>query len=144
VYRYVLEVQNEELVMLDKEVEFARNYLELQQIRFGDKLSYALDIDASVEGMIPPLALQLLLENVLKHNGASHDNPLRVSIYIEDGMLVVKNNRQKRNGREAPSGIGLANIRERYRFFTDKQVEIEEKQGFFIASLPLISKLDTA
>ncbi len=139
VYRYVLDVQNEELVSLDREIAFAKSYLELQKIRFGDKLNFNVDVEADAAVFIPPLALQLLLENALKHNKATRDNPLQIDISRKGALLVVNNNLQKRDTEEPPSGIGLTNIRERYRFFTEIPVDIQQSVGHFTANLPLIS-----
>jgi sensor histidine kinase YesM len=138
VYRYVLDVQNEELVTLDEEIAFAKSYLELQKIRFGDKLNFNVNVAPDATVFIPPLALQLLLENALKHNKATRESPLHIHISRKGEQLVVGNNLQKREAEEPPSGIGLTNIRERYRFFTEVPVDIRETPEHFTASLPLI------
>jgi LytS/YehU family sensor histidine kinase len=144
VYRYVLDVQQEELVSLDREIAFAKSYLELQKIRFGDKLNYYVDVAPDSSVFIPPLALQLLLENALKHNKATRDSPLQIDISRKDDVLEVNNNLQKRSDDAPPSGIGLANIRERYRFFTEIPVGIHQHNGTFSAVLPLISNIARA
>lgn len=144
VYRYVLDVQHEELVSLDREIAFAKSYLELQKIRFGDKLNYHVDVSPDSSVFIPPLALQLLLENALKHNKATRESPLQIDISRKGDVLEVRNNLQKRSDDAPPSGIGLSNIRERYRFFTEAPVGIQELNGTFAAELPLISNLARA
>lgn len=144
VYRYVLDVQQEELVSLDREISFAKSYLELQKIRFGEKLDIHLDVQEDAKVFIPPLALQLLLENALKHNKATRETPLRIDISREDGFLRVSNNLQKRGVDEPASGIGLANIRDRYRFFTEVPMRTTVSNDAFTAHLPLISNFESA
>lgn len=138
VYRYVLDIQDEKLVDLNKELKFATDYLELQTIRFGDKLQYEIDVDNPADFVIPPLSLQLLLENAVKHNTATAKSPLRIEIVKSGGRLIVRNNLQKRHSPGEISGIGLNNITERYRFFTDEEVQISEEEGSFSVSIPLL------
>ncbi|NEN22686.1 histidine kinase [Cryomorpha ignava] len=139
IYRYVLDVQDERIVSLNDELKFAKNYLELQKIRFGDKLRYEIEVDTSVNLLIPPLSLQLLLENAVKHNTATAKSPLLIEVVKSDNRLMVRNNLQKRDFPGEVSGIGLNNITERYRFFTDEEVEISEKDGYFSVSIPLLN-----
>ncbi|MEP0713810.1 MAG: histidine kinase, partial [Algoriphagus sp.] len=90
IYRYVLEAQKEQLIEVSKEVEFARNYLELQKIRFDESLQYTIEID-STAGFLPPLSLQLLLENAIKHNIASEEKPLLIHISRKENELWISN-----------------------------------------------------
>lgn len=138
VYRYVLDVQDEKLVNLKDELKFARNYLDLQKLRFGDKLQYSAEVDETDEFVIPPLSLQLLLENAVKHNSATVQNPLVIEIVKQGDRLVVKNNLQMREQRGTSSGIGLNNITERYRFFTSQVVRVSNDGGYFSVSIPLL------
>ncbi|MGE5497517.1 MAG: sensor histidine kinase, partial [Syntrophothermus sp.] len=86
VYRYILEVIDKQVVTLNEELEFARSYLFLQQIRFGSALKTEITISADkLEYFVPPLSIQLLLENALKHNKASADLPLIIRIYDDGG-----------------------------------------------------------
>lgn len=139
VYRYVLDVQNEELVTLADELEFAHTYLDLHEIRFGNKFKYQIETYGEDEVRIPPLTLQLLIENVIKHNRATTSEPLDISISRKDMKLEVTNKLQPRISDGPDSGIGLKNIRERYRFFTDAEVAISNGSGSFLVSIPLIS-----
>jgi sensor histidine kinase YesM len=137
VYRYVLDTRERELVSLSEEVAFLTSYIYLQQIRFGEKLQVHLKIDA--EGMVAPLALQMLIENAIKHNIVSEDDPLTIRIYTDEGYLVVENNLQKKLISAEPSvGIGLENICNRYKFLSNKQVEVTEASNIFKVRLPLI------
>lgn len=139
IYRYVLEVQQEELVTLEKEIEFASNYLSLQKVRFGDSLKYDIPEVKEHAGFLPPLSLQLLLENAIKHNVASRQNPLHIAISIVDGSVLVQNNIQlKSSGLEESTGIGLANIRRRYDLLSSENLEIMDKDKMFIVKLPIL------
>jgi sensor histidine kinase YesM len=139
IYRYVLDVQFEELVTLDEELAFAKNYLELQELRFGTKLSYIINIEDSANFSLPPLTLQLLLENAIKHNAATKEKPLVISIKQEGNELKVVNTFSPRTTQPGESGIGLKNIKERYGFMTDRMVVIEKNEALFEVSLPLLT-----
>lgn len=138
VYRYVLEVRNKELVPLEDELKFVESYLFLQQIRFGDKLKIENSI-MGVSGLIPPLALQILVENAIKHNVISEDDPLTIRLYLQDNQMIVENNLQKKTRlTEGSTGIGLDNISKRYEFLSNQKIEISETDSSFIVRLPLI------
>jgi sensor histidine kinase YesM len=139
IYRYVLDVQYEEIVPLDQELAFAKNYLELQELRFGTKLSYVIKVNESVKYALPPLTLQLLLENAIKHNTATKDKPLIISITQENNQLKVTNTFNPRATEPEESGIGLKNIKERYGFLTDREVVIEKNEALFEVNLPLLT-----
>jgi len=139
VYRYVLEVRNKELVLLAEELKFVESYLFLQQIRFGDKLKVENNL-VGVDGLIPPLALQILVENAIKHNVISEDDPLTIKIFMQDNYIVVENNLQKKALlTEGSTGIGLDNITKRYEFLSDQKIVIEQTPASFIVKLPLLS-----
>lgn len=139
IYRYVLEVQQEKLVKLSSELEFAENFLSLQKIRFEEGLQYQINVNPKTDFYLPPLSLQMLLENAIKHNIASMANPLHVEILLEGNQLIVKNNLQLKSSlSEESTGIGLSNIRKRYELLNDEPVLIEETNDFFIVKLPLL------
>jgi len=139
IYRYVLDVQYQELVTLDEELAFAKNYLELQELRFGTKLSYIINVEDSANFSLPPLTLQLLLENAIKHNAATKEKPLVISIKQEGNELKVVNTSSPRETQPGESGIGLKNIKERYGFMTDRMIVIEKNESLFEVSLPLLT-----
>jgi LytS/YehU family sensor histidine kinase len=139
IYRYVLDVQYEELVSVQKELEFAENYLALQEIRFGDGLKYDISIDRHTSGFLPPLSLQLLLENAIKHNEASKAKPLLVALFIDNESLIVKNNLQPKKGvPEESTGIGLANIEKRYALLSTENISVQDQNGYFEVRLPIL------
>jgi sensor histidine kinase YesM len=137
VYRYLLETRDKEIVSLEEEKQFLQSYLFLQQIRFGQKLK----LDISLEGkssMVPPLVLQMLVENAIKHNVISEEHPLHIRIYINSDFIVVENNLQKKELLATDSqGIGLDNICKRYEFLTDKKVEVIVDKNFKVR-LPML------
>lgn len=137
VYRYVLDTRDKEVVSLDEERKFIDSYLFLEQIRFGSKLNLQVELEG-VKSMVAPLVLQMLIENAIKHNIVSEENPLTIHIYEADGYIVVENNLQKKSVlREESPGIGLENISKRYEFLSDKKVEIIQHDKF-IVKLPII------
>lgn len=145
IYRYVLEVQAEQVVSVGREIAFARHYLDLQKIRFGEGLEFDIQISADSEHFfLPPLSLQLLLENAIKHNVASKDNPLRIRIVIAAGnrLAVCNSLRLKSSIADESTGVGLANIRKRYELLgeTVPQVTISELE--YVVHLPLIGPRD--
>jgi LytS/YehU family sensor histidine kinase len=138
VYRYLLDMSDKEIVTVAEEKRFLASYLFLQQIRFGDKLKLTLTLDGG-EGMIPPLVLQMLVENANKHNEISEEHPLSINIYTDGNFIVVENDIRKKNiVTESSPGVGLDNICERYKFLTDKNVEIIEDKKFKV-KLPIIA-----
>lgn len=141
VYRYVLDNQSKEVVSLETELSFVKSYLFLQKIRFDDKLKINIATDGYEQKMIPPIALQMLMENAIKHNTIAEEEPLTIDIYVENGeTLIVKNNLQKKNiPIEESAGVGLKNIIARYGFLSEIKVEIQETTTEFIVKLPLLS-----
>lgn len=139
VYRYVLDTRSKEVVSLETEMKFVESYLFLQRIRFDDKLKVEIATKGYEDYMLPPLALQMLLENAIKHNTIAKNEPLTIKIWVKDEMLVVENNLQIKNiPLEESSGMGLANIKARYEFLSDKPVLIEQTQEVFRVELPLL------
>jgi sensor histidine kinase YesM len=139
IYRYVLEVQQEELVNLSKELDFARNYLELQKIRFDENLNFKVDISDGKGCFLPPLSLQLLLENAIKHNIASQEKPLFISVIQKGDELWVSNTFQPKTSQNEPStGVGLENIRSRYLILSNRKPEILQTEHEFLVKLPLL------
>ena len=138
VYRYVLDTRDKEVVDLDQELKFLNSYLFLQSIRFGHNLVVDLHLNGS-QTKIAPLALQMLIENAIKHNVISEQNPLRISLYEEDEHIVVENNVQQRDVIAEPSsGVGLDNITKRYTFLSSKPVQIVKDEHRFIVKLPML------
>ena len=139
VYRYVLDSRDKELVPLHEELRFLESYIFLQQIRFGDKLKMIVELP-NVHVQVAPLALQLLIENAIKHNVIAENYPLTIKIYQTDQYIVVVNNIQKKNTLvEESSGMGLENIRRRYEFLCDQKVNVDDDGEFFKVEIPVIA-----
>lgn len=140
VYRHVLEHSNEMLVTVEDELALAREYFSLQKIRFRDRIHLTTEVDADLRRcMIPSMSLQTLVENALKHNSITEQNPLRIRIFTHDGKLVIENNYTPRTEHDAASlGVGLDRIRSVYRFYTAENIEIRMAEGHFRCSLPLL------
>jgi len=141
VYRYVLDQKNKDLVNLNDEIKFARTYLNLLMMRFEDSINVNIDEKATkIKAKVVPLSLQLLLENTIKHNQISEKKPLNIKIFIEDDMLVIENNYQPKlaSTHQKRNGIGLDNIRLRYKLFTDKKCVVQQTEETFAVKLPLV------
>jgi sensor histidine kinase YesM len=145
IYRYLLDVQQEELVTLEKELGFAENYLSLQKIRFEESLNYEIIVPRDTAGYLPPLSLQLLLENAIKHNIASVANPLKIQIRLENNALIVENNLQLKSSMpEDSAGIGLSNISKRYELLSEERIDVLNNGSSFVVKLPLLKLLPAA
>lgn len=141
VYRYVLEQKNKELVSVEEELKFAETYIGLLKMRFENSIQFHVSKAISnPEAKIIPLSLQLLLENAVKHNMISEENPLIINIYEKDGNLMVKNNLQHKNVLHKSSGIGLLNIKQRYDLLTSREVLIHKNEQYFEVGLPMLTK----
>ena len=140
VYRYILQNKSRDLVLLREEIEFIRDYFSLLKIRFEN----AVELDISVEEtffnqyLIPPISLQVLVENAIKHNEFSDLLPLRVTITLENEELKVHNKSAKKTLRKPSSRIGLQNLNERYKLTTLKEIFISEQASDFFVKLPVL------
>ena len=139
VYRYVLENKDNDLVSLQTELDFLDAYIFLLNIRFMDKIIVKVDIsEQKRECQILPLALQLLIENAIKHNAMSKRNPLKIDIFINDeNVLHVENNLHKRESHMASTGVGLRNITHRYHLLEMPEPEFLKTDSKFVARIPL-------
>lgn len=139
VYRYLLTNQDNRLVPLSQELDFLNAYLYLLRIRFGDNLEISQDIKQDADArFLPPAALQILIENAIKHNVISQKKRLRIDLFSENGSIVVRNNLQEKNIKESSTHIGLKNIMGRYQFLSNNPVRIDKSDSHFTVKLPLI------
>lgn len=140
VYRALLDTGAQPLVPLRSEMALVRAYASLMETRFGEALRVEWDVAPAWEQtLVPPTAVQMLLENAIKHNGSTPRKPLHIKVFIADGMLVVENNRQPRTGAVASTHTGLLNIQRRYHHLTDRLVEIVPTPESFVVRLPLLT-----
>lgn len=139
VYRHVLQQKDENTVNLEDEISFLRDYVFLNQMRFGKSLSVEIELPATLNEMqIVPFTLQMLVENAIKHNVVSARLPLSISITTEDHFIVVKNNLQKKSSGVESTQIGLQNIKNRYNILTNNMVEVIVTPTDFCVFIPLI------
>lgn len=138
VYRYVLEQKDKEVVDLDYEIEFVKAYAYLHEIRFGDCFRLEID-DLPKSKKVIPLSVQMLIENAIKHNIVSEDDPLTIKVCEEEDYLVVKNNLQLKSMVKDSNKIGLENIKLRYFYLTEKEFKTEANGENFIVKVPLLN-----
>ena len=144
VYRYVLEQKNKDLVTVAEELKFAELYMSLIKMRFEDSIVFTIDTISNPEAKVVPLALQLLLENAVKHNQVTPSKKLHIRITEENGNLVIKNNVQPKQVLKESSGVGLRNIRQRYYILTNRPVTIQQNEKEFSIAIPMLTKETTA
>lgn len=141
VYRYLLRNNESGMSTVEEESKFIRSYARLLQTRFADGFKMDIQIDPAIkEKEIPSLSLQLLVENAVKHNIISKLQPVHVVITsTPPGYLTVTNNLRKKTKSSVEStGIGLANIREKYRLLNRLDVKVEETADQFIVTIPVL------
>lgn len=145
VYRYVLENKDNELVDLNTELNFLDAYIFLLNIRFVGKLEVKMNIpEENRNDRIIPLAMQLLIENAIKHNVMSKNNPLIIDIYIDgNNCLKIINNLQERPSQIVSTGVGLKNILNRYKLLNLPVPTFEKTENEFIAQIPLVKNNPT-
>lgn len=140
VYRYILSNKEKDLVLLKEELEFISNYFYLLKIRFSDGVNMVIEInDVSAEDfLIPPISLQTLVENAIKHNEFNESHPLDIKVTISASHVVVRNP-VKPKEQSAPSNkIGLNNLDNRYKLITRKNIVVENNYRFFTVKLPIL------
>ncbi len=139
IYRYVLETIEQPVATLEKELDFMRSYLFLQQIRYGDDLSYSVNIPAQLMKLVlPPLSLQVVLENAIKHNIINESKPLKIEVFHDSHYLLVKNNIQPKITMGTSTGLGLKNLSKRYALISAQKPVFLVETNHYIAKLPLI------
>lgn len=139
VYRYVLENKEKELVDLRSELKFIESYCFLLKIRFGENIRFDIKVSSlDSEKFIAPMALQLLIENAIKHNEISEELPLVVKIFVDGKFLVVSNPIQLRKGYVDSSKTGLKNIITRYSYFTKESIIIDSTTNEFVVKIPIL------
>jgi two-component system, LytTR family, sensor kinase len=138
-FKYLLTYQQKESISLKEELDIVKQYTFIQQVRFNSNLQIEYKIKENLlTKKVPPLTVQMLVENAIKHNVISNNYPLIITIEsINDSSIVIENNKQKKQHVESAS-VGLENIKERYKYLCDKIPEIIESEKKFTVILPLI------
>lgn len=140
VYRYILQVQEKPLIPLREEMDFLESFLFLHRVRLGECIHTEIQFDAELyERKVPPLTLQLLVENVVKHNSISMRSPMTITLRYDDTTkeLEVSNRINPRKGIPS-SGKGLQNLNGRYQLIAHQEIKIREENGYFKVSVPLL------
>lgn len=140
VYRYFLSNKDRELVSLQNELEFVGNYFFLLHVRHENKLQLETEFnEMESKVLMPPCALQILVENALKHNEFGVNNPLKIKISMNGKFLKVSNNTQPKPYLYDSTKVGLKNLSSRYKLVCNKDIIIEKNENTFLVKLPLIS-----
>ena len=141
VYRYLLNFNEREVSRLSEELAFIRSYLYILHQRFETALDIHINVpEQYLNYQIPPLSLQLLVENAIKHNALSPDQPLLLSIEVDaDLQLIVKNNYRPKKVPVESTGLGLQNINDRFRLLFNKEIRVSQTTDFFTVTLPLVA-----
>jgi LytS/YehU family sensor histidine kinase len=145
-YRFVLRSQEEDLVPLSQELQFAQDYYYLLSCRYQHSLFLHVDNQSQLhmhDLFIMPFTLQLLIENAVKHNVGEADRPLHMTIRIRNQSIVVENNLQFKHGNQG-HGFGLRNLQERYRLLSQQAVRVQKEKDQFSVEVPLMKRLKTS
>ncbi len=140
VYRYILQNKARDLVLIREEINFLNDYFALLKIRFEEAVQLHLQITENQldQFLIPPISLQVLAENAIKHNEFNDGSPLILDIRLDRDELVVQNNLRKKWLRKVSSKVGLQNLEERYKLTTNKSITIRQNTQDFIVTLPVL------
>jgi hypothetical protein len=138
VYRYILHNKARELVMAEEELAFLTRYCELLRLRFGEAVEWELPAAGELEGLlVPPISLQILAENAVKHNELSRERPLRIRLVKEETGLTMSNERRPRASVRESGRIGLRNLDERCRLILGRGIAVKEAGGEFRVTMPV-------
>jgi len=140
IYRYILDKKDEELSKVNDEIIFTEKYIFLQKIRFENCINFNLKIstDFLKNKLILSLSLQIIIENIFKHNNIDNDTPISINISNNDDYLIIQNNINLKTNKVYSTKLGLKNIKSRYRFFTDKEIIVREENNIFTIKIPLL------
>lgn len=140
VLRYTLQGNDSQLVTLKEELAFAEAYIFLMKMRYEENLSFEIRINEQLFGrLIPPMSLQVLIENAIKHNEISNLHPLSIRICTQENSLTVSNPMQPKRTGSTGTGIGLDNLSKRYQLSMQSEVEITTDGGIFCVRLPFLN-----
>ncbi|HRH66441.1 MAG TPA: two-component regulator propeller domain-containing protein [Bacteroidia bacterium] len=141
-FRNIVTYRDRDLIPLDEELTLLENYIFIQRKRYGDSLMMNIHLDPGTRQnfQIPPLTLQLLAENAIKHNSVSKETPLVIDLFVSNEMLFVRNNINPKIQKEKSTGLGLQNIINRYKLLTSLPVKVDHATDHFTVALPLLTE----
>lgn len=143
IYRYIIYNKDRDLVMLEDEIQFLSAYAELLKIRFGASFDVRINVNIDESYLIPPISIQMLLENGVKHNQFSKENPLNISVTQFEEEILVKNHKTPKTNGTSSIGMGLKNLNDRMNLIMNKGIDIIDDDESFTVKLPLL-KISTA
>ena len=131
----------EDTVILKEEVKLCRNYIEMQKIRFGNALQYSVNIpdDVLETGFVPIFSIQALIENAIKHNSLTIENPLKINVSYNLGYITVLNNCRKKITTDTSTRIGLRNLAERYKILSEEDILITKTEKEFCVKIKVLA-----
>lgn len=141
IYRYVLNHDRAETIVVRKELDFAQTYIEVLKIRFGNHLHFSYDLtENELQRPIPPMTFQFLIENAVKHNIISNEKSLHIKIYTSENSICIENNKNPilSQHQSYSSGIGLVNLNNRFKLACNCSIFIENLDDIFIVKIPLL------
>lgn len=144
IYRYVLDTIEKVVVPLQDELNFVKSYISLQRIRYGKALNLQMNINGQlINAVLPPLSLQLVLENAIKHNAFSNEDPLFIKIYNDvNGKLIIENNIRRKVSAGVSTGLGQNNLIKRYKMISEQIPVFTVKDSSYFVTLPLLKDED--
>jgi len=143
-FRNILEYRDKSVITLREELSLADTYYYLQKKRYGANFNLEIDIpDPYLSTYIPPMTLQMIIENAVKHNVISADKPLTVTVSVSNDMIVITNAIRAKKNIQGSTGVGLQNIGNRYRLLISREIKIDNSAGVFTVSLPVINSIPT-
>lgn len=138
VYRYILESEHKKWISLKDELDFCQSFIYLHKIRFEENLNFIYEVNSSNGFVVIPCSVQMLLENAIKHNEISDENPMRIECILKHDSLVVRNTYKPKLISESGTGKGLSNIQNQYHILSGKEIEIRNNESEFEVSIPLM------
>ncbi len=143
-FRNIINYKDQNVIKVSEELSLLDNYIFIQKKRYGESLILEINIPQPIREnkFVPPLTLQLLAENAIKHNAVSKETPLKITIYIIGDKMVFVNNINLKITREVSTGLGLQNIINRYKLLTTETVDILNENDIFTVTIPLLNKND--
>ncbi|HDS07493.1 MAG TPA: hypothetical protein ENO05_07685 [Bacteroides sp.] len=142
IYRYILDNEDTDLIPLERELEFVMKYFDLQKARDNDKIRLHVDIRGADRFRVIPVSVQMLVENALKHNARSEENPLEIHIGQSEGSVMVSNVIHRKSTLQSSPGTGLENLRERVKTVMGRELEVSEENDRFCVILPILEAGD--
>lgn len=144
-YRYVLQTDNKELIELESERDFLDSYTYLLSIKYGKNYKLDIDIDDKYNSyFVPPLSLQTMIENVVKHNTIDAKHKMYIEIYTKNDYLIIKNTlnekQQEFQYKQNSTGIGQVNLEKIYAYYTEEKLLFEKSDTLYIVKIPLLKK----